>query len=352
MFLYIGNVIHIGIRKIFLTLHLKKYVMAHKNFYFNPETLSISKEDTNSIEKFAKKILLRLVGSFIIGVSLFLLASYTNIVQTPQEKALTQENELLRGEYEAINQRFYQAEKVIDDIQKRDDNIYRAIFGAEPIPKAMRIAGVGGTKRFKNLKGKQFPIIMKNTLTRLDKLTEKIYVQTKSYAEVIDLVKDKQKMLTSIPAIQPVKTSDLLHVPYGYGPRIDPIYKTPTFHHGMDFSAPIGTPIYATGDGTVVKIGNENRGFGKYIKIKHGFGYKTVYANLSKINVRTWQKIKRGEVIGLVGNTGKSVGSHLHYEVHVKGKDVNPINYFFNDLSPQEYDVLIEQSMRSGQAMD
>jgi murein DD-endopeptidase MepM/ murein hydrolase activator NlpD len=216
---------------------------------------------------------------------------------------------------------------------------------------AVRKAGYGGTNRYEDLMDLANADLVVNTTQKMDMLNRQLYIQSKSFDEVVELFKGQDEMLQSIPAIQPVANKDLKRTASGYGMRIDPIYKTAKFHAGMDFSANTGTPVYATGNGRVKKAGWQS-GYGKIIIVDHGFGYETWYAHLNKYNVRVGQKVIRGEVIGEVGNTGKSTGPHLHYEVHLKGKVMNPVNYYFMDLSAEEYDKMIELAANQGKVFD
>lgn len=236
-------------------------------------------------------------------------------------------------------------------IQQRDDNLYRVILQADPVVDAVRKAGYGGTNRYEELMDMANADLVINTTQKMDMLNRQLYIQSKSFDEVVDLCKDHDEMLRCIPAIQPVSNKNLKQTASGYGMRIDPIYKTAKFHSGMDFSANIGTPVYATGNGVVKKAGWQS-GYGKIIIINHGFGYETWYAHLNDYDVRVGQRVVRGEVIGEVGNTGKSTGPHLHYEVHVKGKVVNPVNYYFMDLSAEDYDKMIELAANHGKVFD
>ena len=236
-------------------------------------------------------------------------------------------------------------------IQQRDDNLYRVVLQADPVADAVRKAGYGGTNRYEELMDMANADLVVNTTQKMDMLNRQLYIQSKSFDEVVNLFKDHDKMLQSIPAIQPVANKNLKQTASGYGTRIDPIYKTVKFHSGMDFSANIGTPVYATGDGVVKKAGWES-GYGKIIIVNHGFGYETWYAHLNDYSVRVGQKVKRGEVIGKLGNTGKSTGPHLHYEVRLKGKAVNPVNYYFMDLSAEDYDKMIELAANQGAVFD
>ena len=219
------------------------------------------------------------------------------------------------------------AELVLDDIQKRDDNIYRVIFEADPIPSSIRKAGYGGVNRYINLSGYTNSELMISATKKIDQINKQLYIQSKSFDHIIELAKNKQEMLACIPAIQPVANKDLRRMASGYGYRIHPIYKTRKMHHGMDFTAKTGTPIYATGNGTVEKVSNIRTGYGKHIIIDHGYGYKTLYAHNSKNLVTKGQKVNRGDVIAHVGSNGLSTSPHLHYEVHKDGKKINPVNF-------------------------
>jgi murein DD-endopeptidase MepM/ murein hydrolase activator NlpD len=271
---------------------------------------------------------------------------------SPKEKRLKNEIENLTDQYNIIDNNIKEIEIVLDDIQKRDDNIYRTIFEADPIPNSIRKQGFGGVNRYKKLRGFSNSEIIINTTKKIDQLTKQLYLQSKSFDEIINLAKNKTKMLSSIPAIQPVSNKDLSRMASGYGYRIHPIYKTRKLHAGMDFSAKTGTEIYATGDGVVSKVKKSRRGYGNHVKINHGFGYETLYAHMSKYIVKRGQKVKRGEIIGYVGNTGTSVAPHLHYEVHKEKRKINPVNFYYNDLNPDEYEKMLEISSQSNQSFD
>jgi murein DD-endopeptidase MepM/ murein hydrolase activator NlpD len=239
---------------------------------------------------------------------------------------------------------------VLEDMEHRDDQIYRVIFEAEPIPRSIRDAAIGGSDRYEQFEGFNNSKIIKATAERIDQLSSKLYVQSISYDEVFQMAKDKADMLAAIPAIVPIEKGTQRLVS-GFGPRIHPIYKTLRPHTGVDFTAPTGTPIYAPGNGVVTTVERNRHGYGLMVIIDHGYGYETLYAHLSKFNVRVGQEVKRGEVIGFVGNTGVSTAPHLHYEVIRHGNKVNPINYFFNDLTPEEFEYIIEVASRVNQSL-
>lgn len=295
--------------------------------------------------------LLSFVATGGVFAVFFVILTYM-FFDSPKEKMQKREIENLRLQLELMNKDLSEISAVMEDIQYRDNNIYRVIFEAEPIPENVRKAGFGGVNRYKYLEGYENSELLTKTQRSLDTLKKQLYIQSKSFDEVFDLAKNKEKMLVSIPSIQPVANKDLKKAAGGYGMRIHPILKIPKFHYGMDFTAKVGTEIYTTGDGVVKEVESSIRGYGNKVVIDHGFGYQTLYAHLSKFNVKRGQKVKRGDVIGYVGNTGFSSGPHLHYEVLKNGKKVNPINFYFNDLSPEEYDRLIEISSSASQSFD
>ncbi|VAW15572.1 Peptidase, family M23, partial [hydrothermal vent metagenome] len=240
----------------------------------------------------------------------------------------------------------------LDGIQKRDNNIYRTYFEANPIPEEQRKAGFGGVNRYKSLEGFNNSEMIIDATKSLDILSKQLYVQSKSLDEIIDLAKDKEKLLASIPAIQPVSKQDLTRMASGFGWRLDPFTKARKRHKGMDFTSPKGTPIYATGNGVIIRADRRATGYGNHIRIDHGFGYVTLYAHLSKYNVKKGQKVKRGDLIGYVGSTGRSQAPHLHYEVRYNKNQVNPINFYYGNLSPEEFQEMLKSASQEGQSLD
>lgn len=323
--------------------------MARTKYKFNPESLSYDK-----IRLRFRDILLRFfsyfTGSVILALVYWLILAA--FVDSPKEKALKNEIEQLTIQYELMNREMDNIDKILGHLKETDDNLYRTIFEAEPIPASLREGGFGGINRYKELEGYNNSEIVKETAERLDKIKKKVYVQSKSFDNLIGLAKNKEEMLGCIPAILPISNKDLTRTASGWGWRIHPIYKIVKFHYGMDFTAPLGTDIYSTGDGVVERTVNSMRGYGNHIIVNHGFGYKTLYAHLDRMNVRPGQKVKRGDVIGFVGNTGASLAPHLHYEVELNGIKVDPVNFYYNDLSPQEYERIVEIASRSGQSFD
>lgn len=255
-------------------------------------------------------------------------------------------------QYDILQQRMELASNVLKDLQHNDDNIYRVIFEADPIPSSVRQAGYGGVNKYKALEGYDNSDLMIETTKRLDMITKQIYVQSKSFDEVFELAKNKKELLASIPGIQPLSNKDLTRIASGFGYRIHPIYKTSIMHTGIDFTAPIGTEIYATGNGVIGRVEKEGRGYGNNVIIDHGFGYETLYAHMSKIAVRQGQRVVRGDIIGYVGSTGSSTGPHCHYEVIKNGTKIDPINYFFNDLTADQYEKVLEISSKYNQSFD
>ena len=317
-------------------------------YIYNPKTRTYDRVYPTFRQR-VLHILKRLFVGMGFGAGSFILLIW--IFGSPSENQLRIENSRLLAQYNVLSRRLDEALNVMQGIQQRDDNLYRVVLQADPVADAVRKAGYGGTNRYEELMDMANADLVVNTTQKMDMLNRQLYIQSKSFDEVVELFKDQDEMLQSIPAIQPVANKDLKRTASGYGTRIDPIYKTAKFHAGMDFSANTGTPVYATGNGRVKKAGWQS-GYGKIIIVDHGFGYETWYAHLNKYNVRVGQKVIRGEVIGEVGNTGKSTGPHLHYEVHLKGKVMNPVNYYFMDLSAEEYDKMIELAANPGKVFD
>ncbi|WP_321481332.1 peptidoglycan DD-metalloendopeptidase family protein [uncultured Bacteroides sp.] len=317
-------------------------------YIYNPRTQTYDRIYP-TVRQRALSILRRLFVGMSLGAGAFILLLI--IFGSPSEKELRTENSRLLAQYNVLSHRLDEALGVLQDVQQRDDNLYRVIFQADPISPAIRQAGYGGTNRYEHLMDMANADLVVNTTQKLDLLRKQLYIQSKSFDDVVEMCKNHDEMLKCIPAIQPVSNKDLRKTASGYGMRIDPIYGTAKFHGGMDFSAHPGTPVYATGDGVVVKMGWET-GYGNTIEIDHGFGYRTIYAHLRDYRTKLGKKVLRGEVIGGVGSTGRSTGPHLHYEVHVKGKRVNPVNYYFKDLSADDYQRMIHIAANHGKVFD
>ena len=317
-------------------------------YIYNPKTRTYDRIYP-TIRQRMVSYLRSLVFGLGIGAGSFLLLLF--IFGSPSEKNLLTENSRLQAQYNILSRRLDEALHVMQRLQQRDDNLYRVIMQANPVTDALRTASYGKTNRYEEWMDMANSKLVVNTTQKMDLLARQVYIQSKSFDEVVELCKQHDEMLASIPAIQPVANKNLKQTASGYGTRIDPIYKTVKFHEGMDFSANVGTPVYVTGNGKVTQAGWDGL-YGNSITIDHGFGYVTRYAHLSKIKVRRGQKVIRGEVIGEVGSTGKSTGPHLHYEVHVKGKVVNPVNYYFMDLSADDYDRMVEMAANHGNVYD
>jgi murein DD-endopeptidase MepM/ murein hydrolase activator NlpD len=323
--------------------------MAAKKYKYNPQTLSYDEVNLSWGARILKFVLY-LSPSIVMG--LIFAFFFTKQIDSPKETLLKSEIELYKSEFERLKADLELANSVLDDIEKRDEDLYRVALYADKFPEELRLMGVGGSEKYAYLNGFSNSELLKSTSESMDMLERRLNSQRLSFKELLDLAKNKEKMLASIPAIQPVRNNDLKHMASGFGYRIDPIYKTRRMHTGMDFTANIGTEVYATGDGVVESLEKSGWGYGQCIVINHGFGYKTRYAHLSAFKVSQGQKIKRGELIGLIGNTGKSTGPHLHYEVEKGGQKVNPIHYYHSDLSPAQYEKLLEMSQNSFKAFD
>jgi len=323
--------------------------MAKVKYTYDSKTLSYKKVD-RGLKVRLKELTLFAFVSMAFGFVFYMAADLW--FESPKERRMKRELDNMVIQYDLMNGKLDQLADVLGDIEKRDDEIYRTIFEAGPIPNEVRTAGFGGANRYKNLEGFNNSELLIDTRKKLDQIAGRAYVQTKSFDDVVEMARDKEQMLASIPAIQPVANKNLKRMASGYGYRIHPIYKVRKMHWGMDFTAPTGTPIYATGDGKVSTYKKSRSGYGNHIIIDHGYGYQTLYAHMSKVDVRRGQKVKRGDIIGYVGSSGRSTAPHLHYEVIKDGRKINPVNYYFNDLSPEEYEMMLEFSSHSNQSFD
>lgn len=322
--------------------------MRKEYYIYNPETNNYERVKSTPRQR-TLGILQRIF--YAAGILVILFGGLYWFLGTPSENALRIENSELEARYEVLSHQLDEALGVLEDLQQRDDNLYRVILQTDPISPYIRKSGNGSVNRYEHLEEMANADMIIENSQKIDFLKRQLYIQSKSYDEIIALCKQNDERLQCIPAIQPVANKDLKYTASGYGRRIDPIYKTIKFHHGMDFSANTGTPVYATGNGTVTTSGRQS-GYGLTVEIDHGFDYQTLYAHLSKILVKRGQKVKRGEIIGLVGSTGKSTGPHLHYEVVNKGRKVNPVNYYFMDLTEEEYDQMIQIAANHGKVYD
>lgn len=321
--------------------------MAKKHkYHFDYNTLTFKKVRVSFKQKLLK--FLSYLTSSVVFSSVVLVILYS-VVDSPKEKVLKKEIELYKYQFKVMNDRITKLNLVSKDLESRDDNIYRMIFEAEPVAKSIRNAGYGGVDKYEKLQGYSNSELLVETTKKIDRLSRQLYVQSKSFDEIYDLIKNKTKMLASIPAILPVSLKKGSIVS-GYGYRIHPIFKSMRMHTGIDIAAAKGTPVYAAGDGTVTLSGSES-GYGIVVNLNHGYGYQTKYAHLAKTAVNRGQRVKRGDLIGYIGSTGLSTAPHLHYEVIKNGGTINPVNYFYMDITPEEYQKIIEESAKINQAL-
>ncbi len=324
--------------------------MARIKYYYDTETC---KYERVKISKW--DIAMNLLGffavAFVMALGIYLV--HSTYFDSPKEANLKKENNELKFHYDILNKELGQINMVLGSLEKRDDDIYRTIFEVDPIPSTIRNGGIGGANRYKELldKGLKQEALILSTLQKADAIKKRLYIESKSYDDIIKLAKSKDKMLASMPAIQPISNKQLTRLASGFGMRIHPIHKIRKMHTGIDFTAPQGTPIYTTGDGVVKSVRTSLGGYGKQIEIDHGYGFVTKYAHMSKFNVKKGQKVKRGDCIGYVGSTGSSTGPHVHYEIIKDGKKINPAPYLFMDITAEEYEKLLELATRENQSM-
>ena len=324
-------------------------IMPKVKYYYDSESLSFKKIKTNK-KTVLKYILTYLIGSAFFGfLFLFISGQY---FESAKEKSLKRELENMKFQYSQLDKKMNTVESVLQNIEDRDNSIYRIYFEASPISEDKRKAGIGGVNRYKKFDGFEYSDIIKESNKEIDIIQKRLTIQSKSLDEIAKLAKDKEKFLKSIPAIQPVNNEELTRIASGFGKRIDPFTKASKFHHGIDFTAPQGTPVYASGDGVVTRADNRSSGYGNHIRINHGYGYTSLYAHLYKFNVKRYQKVKRGDLIGYVGNTGRSNAPHLHYEIFKDKVRINPINFYYGNLTAKEYDELLQQASVVNQSLD
>ena len=325
--------------------------MSKVKYYYDSENLAYRKIKTRKRIKFGV-IILFLLASALFGFLSFIILLNTPYFETPKDRLQTREIEHLRLNYALLNKKMDQLNAVVDAIEDRDNNLYRVYFNKSAIPDSIRKEGFLGKNRYKILEGYDNSQLVINTTKRIDVLSKELAIQSKSLDDILKLADAKSDLLAAIPAIQPVRNENLKQMASGFGYRTDPFTKARKMHEGMDFTAKTGTPIYATGDGVVARADNTASGYGNHIVIRHGFGYETLYAHLSKYKARAGQRVKRGDVIGYVGSTGRSEGPHLHYEVHKDGKVVNPLNFYYGNISAVEYVVIAKLANQENQSLD
>ena len=321
---------------------------AKKKYKINPETLAMEQVESG-LGYWLRQTGIYILSGIVLGVVFLYL--FLVFFPSPREKQLLREKEAMQSQMETLNRQVDQMQIVMTDLQQRDDNLYRVLFGSEPIPLNIRQGTQRKISYYEEIAQMTNSQLSADLSLKVDVLEKELYVQAKSYDEVLELAKTQEIRMENIPAIQPVLNKDLKRVASGYGVRIDPVYHVRKFHQGMDFTAPTGTEVFATGNAKVSFVGWK-QGYGNTVILDHGFGYQTLYAHLFKALVRKGQKVRRSDIIALVGNTGKSTGPHLHYEVRLHGKPVDPRNYYFYDLSPEEYDQMIQLSNNFGQMLD
>lgn len=324
-------------------------IMAKVKYYYDADTLSYRK-----IERKKKDVYRKTVFGFLAA---FLLAfigfiGFSQFLMSPNERAQKRELDNLKLHFELLDKRINESSRILLELQERDNNVYRVFFEANPIPEEQRKAGFGGVNRYKYLEGFKNSTMIGNATKDLDILSKQMVVQSKSLDEIVSLAKEKEKMLSSIPAIQPVSNEHLTRMASGFGWRNDPFTKARKMHKGMDFTSPKGTPIYATGDGVVIRADGRATGYGRHVRIDHGYGYITLYAHMTKYVVRRRQKVKRGDLIGYVGSTGRSKAPHLHYEVRKNGHAINPINFYYGSLTAEEFNAMLKIAEQEGQSYD
>jgi murein DD-endopeptidase MepM/ murein hydrolase activator NlpD len=325
--------------------------MAKVKYYYDSENLAYRKIKIKKRKKFGIAALF-LVASALFGFLSFVILLNTPYFDTPKDRLLIREIDNLKLNYDVLTKRMDQIDNVIAAIEDRDNNLYRTYFNTSPIPKEERKAGFRDANRYAVLEGYDNTQLVSKTTKRVDILTKELAIQSKSLDYILKLAKEKNKLLSAIPAIQPVRNENLKRMASGFGYRTDPFTKARKMHEGMDFTAKIGAPIFATGDGIVSQADNTASGYGKHVVIRHGYGYETLYAHLSKYNCKAGQRVKRGDIIGYVGSTGRSEGPHLHYEVHKDKRVVNPLNFYYGNISAVEYVAISKLANQENQSLD
>ena len=318
-------------------------------YYFDTHTLRYEKLITPLRVKLLRIFVFMATAVVTAGIIVAIAFQY---IDSPKTIMLQQQNAELKNNYALIQQQVSTLQQEMDELLKRDNNVYRSIFESSPIPDSARLKAMENLKEVQLVTSLGETELVKSIGSQLNRLTLLVAYQEKSFTDIEAMVKNKEKLLAAIPAIQPVSDKDLTRIASGFGTRIDPVYKVPKFHAGLDFTAPVGTPIYATADGVVTDAGYNSGGYGNRVVISHGFGYETVYGHMYRVKARAGQKVKRGEVIGYVGSTGKSTGPHCHYEVHRSDNPVDPVYYFYNDLTPEQYDRLLKLAQTANQSFD
>lgn len=323
--------------------------MKKVKYFYNTNTLRYEKLETP-----LRVTLLRILGfisASLVTALIIVMIAYRYFPST-REKMLQQENEKLKQQYLVLDERTRKLQQQMTELEKRDNEVYRTIFEANPVPDSVRLKEIAQKKEIDLVMSMNSSELENDITTTINNVAMRMAYQEKSFNEISSFIKNKEQLLVATPAIQPVSNSDLKRIASGFGYRIDPVYKTVKFHAGLDFTAPQGTPIYATANGVVRTAGNLGNGFGNHVVISHGYGYETLYGHMFRLKVRNGARVKRGEIIGWVGNTGKSTGPHCHYEVHKNGRPLDPVYFFYNDLTPEQFDRLLKLAASSNQSFD
>ncbi|MCM4167030.1 hypothetical protein KCTC52924_01887 [Arenibacter antarcticus] len=325
--------------------------MSKVKYYYDPDTLSYRKIEPKKVKRY-RNIAFFFLGSLLFGFLGLIFLLNTNLINTPHELSLQRAVKNYELQFEILNRKMLQIEQVLGNIEERDNNLYRLYFEANPIPEEQRKAGFGGVNRYKSLEGFNNSEMIIASTKRMEIIQKQMVIQSKSLDEITKLAGEKEKLLAAIPAIQPIKNEDLTRMASGYGWRTDPFTKARKMHWGMDFTSPKGTPIYASGDGKILRADNNSSGYGKHIRIEHGYGYMSLYGHLSQYNVKKGQKVERGDLIGFVGNTGRSEAPHLHYEVWKDDQRINPINFYYGSLTAEEFENMLKYATQENQSLD
>lgn len=323
--------------------------MKKVKYFYNTHTLRYEKLTVPLRVK-----LLRVFGfiaTSIVSAAIIVWIGF-NTIGSPNERILRLQLDDYKDNYSLMNQRIQQLQQKMAELEKRDNQVYRAIFEANPIPDSARAKQIEKSEEIALVQTMNNDELVRSMVDQLNNLNARANFQNKSYSEIDGMLRDKEKLLAAIPAIQPVSNKELTRIASGFGSRIDPVYKVSKFHAGLDFAAPVGTPIYATADGRIKTASHDEGGYGNHVVINHGYGYETLYGHMVKIKVHQGEAVKRGEVIGWVGSTGKSTGPHCHYEVHKNGSQVDPVYFFYNDLNPEQFDRLVKLAAASNQSFD
>jgi murein DD-endopeptidase MepM/ murein hydrolase activator NlpD len=318
-------------------------------YYYNTNTLRYEKLETP-----LRVTLLRVLGfiSAALVTAIIIVSIAYRYFPSANEKRLLQANERLQENFIVLEDKTLELQRQMLELEKRDNEVYREIFESNPIPDSARAKRLEQQQEIKIVQAMNRFDLEQSIVQTLNNLSSRIKAQEKSYTEIAGFIRNKEQLLASTPAIQPISNKELKRVASGFGYRIDPVYKTVRFHAGLDFTAPQGTPIYATANGVAKVAGNAGNGYGNYVILDHGYGYETLYGHMFKVKIKNNTRVKRGEIIGYVGSTGKSTGPHCHYEVHKNGRPIDPVYFFYNDLTPEQFDQILKMAAAGNQSFD